>query len=129
MEEENFVLSGNLSLPLQTTEDHRGSAELLGPGHDHRDVPHQGPPRSLVSKLSLIITIHYNTPVRQEDADHQSYCDGQGNCLPPQLGRVVPLISYAANWLSYNLSMLDSIKPETSLEKLGDFHSFIMPPP
>ena len=27
-------------------------------------------------------------------------------------------MSYACNWLSYNLSMLDSIKPETTMEKL-----------
>ena len=69
---------------------------------------------------------HNSNPsyVRQADADHQSYCDGHGNCLPPQLGRVVPLISYAANWLSYNLSMVDSIKPETSLEKLGHYDCF-----
>ena len=31
---------------------------------------------------------------------------------------MVPLVSYACNWLSYNLSMLDSIKPETTMEKL-----------
>ena len=47
-----------------------------------------------------------------------SYCDSHNNCLPPWLGTWVPLITYGATCLSYLLSMLDSLQPETTAEKI-----------
>ena len=43
------VIEGEVSFPVQAVEDNRQHGELLEAGGDHRDVPHQGPPGSMVS--------------------------------------------------------------------------------
>ena len=47
-----------------------------------------------------------------------SYCDATRNCLPTEVGSLIPLLYYGVNCLTYILSMLDTIQPETILEKL-----------
>ena len=44
-----IVFEGKVSFPVQAVEDNRQHGELLEAGVDHRDVPHQGPPGSMVS--------------------------------------------------------------------------------
>ena len=55
------------------------------------------------------------TPSRLEN---ESYCDATGNCLSPEVGAVIPLLFYAFNCVTYIFSMLDTIQPETMMEKL-----------
>ena len=50
--------------------------------------------------------------------ENKSYCDAHGNCLPALVGTLIPLASYGLNCLSFILAMLDTIQPETNLEKL-----------
>ena len=47
-----IVFEGETSFPVQAVEDHRQHGGLLEAGGDHRDIPHQGPPSSLVSPVT-----------------------------------------------------------------------------
>ena len=46
---QNIVSEGEISFSVQAVDDNRQHGELLEAGGDHRDVPHQGPPSSMVS--------------------------------------------------------------------------------
>ena len=50
--------------------------------------------------------------------ENASYCDSNGNCLPPVLGTYIPVLICVGSSLSCLSSMLDCLQPESFTEKL-----------
>ena len=48
-----MVSEGEISFSVQAVDDNRQHGEFLEAGGDHRDVPHQGPPSSMVSPVTV----------------------------------------------------------------------------
>ena len=111
-----IVFEGEVSFPVQAVEDNRQHGELLEAGVDHRDVPHQGPPGAMVS---AVLPLLGNVILFCSRLQNESYCDSLGNCLPSGVASVIPIINYVFYCLSIIFSILDTIQPETGLEKLG----------
>ena len=111
-----IVIEGKVSFPVQAVEDNRQHGELLEAGVDHRDVPHQGPPGAMVS---AVLPLLGNVILFCSRLQNESYCDSLGNCLPSGVASVIPIINYVFYCLSIIFSILDTIQPETGLEKLG----------
>ena len=111
-----IVFEGETSFPVQAVDDHRQHDGLLEAGGDHRDVPHQGPTGAMVSPVHPLLC---NVILFCSRLQNESYCDSLGNCLPSGVASVIPIINYVFYCLSIIFSMLDTIQPETGLEKLG----------